>query len=267
MHQRDSIFEKECGKETSWCLFLHDGREVVGRITKNAIFEFHFSMEGGESEEIHKVNVNFLCPASFRDEIHKQMKSDAAVAQKAEGPHFSTRYRHHIKNKSLYPLMNRREVLFFTMLKGEVLRGIISAFSRYEIDLSEGTVSERQLCADNVEMPRINEALTGRPHRFVYTVLQPTDREMRGVTKIDVSTGGTVSYQLPPGDQNSEPVFVVDPARCSEEDGGWLLLCAYRAASDTSDVVILDAQSMAAVAVVSLPVRIPAGFHGAWLPD
>ena len=135
-HQKDSIFERECGKETLWYLFLHDGRELVGRIRNNEIFEFDLSMEDGNSEKIHKVNVNFVCPASFQEEIHKQMKRNEAVAEKAEGPHFSTRYRHHIKNKSLYPLMNRREVLFFTMLKGEVLRGVVSAFSRYEIDLS-----------------------------------------------------------------------------------------------------------------------------------
>ncbi len=138
---------------------------------------------------------------------------------------------------------------------------------RYEIDLSAGRVRERQVVSEDVEMPRINEARTGRPHRYVYTVLQPTDQEMRGVAKMDVSAGRTLSYLPSPGDQNSEPVFVADPARASAEDGGWLLVCVYRAASDTSDLLILDAQSMAEVARVSLPVRIPAGFHGAWLPD
>jgi len=42
----------------------------------------------------------------------------------------------------------------------------------------------------------------------------------------------------------------------------------YRAATDTSDVVILDARAIdaAPVATVHLPRRVPAGFHGAWVP-
>jgi sRNA-binding regulator protein Hfq len=32
--------------------------------------------------------------------------------------------------------MEQRQVLFFTLLEGEVLRGAISGFSRYEITLS-----------------------------------------------------------------------------------------------------------------------------------
>jgi carotenoid cleavage dioxygenase len=118
-------------------------------------------------------------------------------------------------------------------------------------------------------MPRINEAYTGRHHRYVYGVLQPTDREMRGVVKVDVGTGATRTHIPPIDDQNSEPVFVADPARHDAEDGGWLLFCAYRARTDTSDLVILDAEAVDAppVATVHLPRRVPAGFHGAWLPD
>ncbi|MDC6134466.1 carotenoid oxygenase family protein, partial [Burkholderia gladioli] len=60
----------------------------------------------------------------------------------------------------------------------------------------------------------------------------------------------------------------VPRAGSSEDDDGWVLACVYRAATDTSDVVVLDARRLDAepVATVHLPVRIPAGFHGAWLP-
>lgn len=137
---------------------------------------------------------------------------------------------------------------------------------RFEIDLESGTVSERQICDHDLEMPRINESLTGRPHRFVYGVLQPSGEEMRGVVKIDTETGLMDLHDLRPGDANSEPVFVADPARMDAEDGGWLLCCAYRSESDSSDLLILDAQDLThCVATVSLPRRIPAGFHGAWL--
>lgn len=41
--------------------------------------------------------------------------------------------RHYIKNKTLFPLMQQREVLFFTLLEGEIIRGVVLAFSRYDL--------------------------------------------------------------------------------------------------------------------------------------
>ena len=135
-HQLRSIFDKIVQEGESWCLFYFGGRQLVGTIQKNDKYEVDFIKENKELERIHKVRVNFLCPLSAKDEVLKQIKQDKTVAQNPEGPHFSPRFRHHIKNKSLYPLMNRKEVLFFTMIGGEVLRGIIAGFSRYEINLN-----------------------------------------------------------------------------------------------------------------------------------
>jgi undecaprenyl-diphosphatase len=37
-------------------------------------------------------------------------------------------------------------------------------------------------------------------------------------------------------------------------------------ASGTSDLVMLDAETLEDVAAVHLPARVPAGFHGSWSP-
>jgi carotenoid cleavage dioxygenase-like enzyme len=135
---------------------------------------------------------------------------------------------------------------------------------RYRIDLASGTVAEAAAGDGGIELPRINEQWTGRPYRYFYAVEQPTCVEMRG---IDRHSGAHERHAVPPGDHNSEPVFVPRPGAKAEDDG-WLLCCVYRRATDTSDVVVLDAGDIAAgpVATVHLPTRIPAGFHGAWLP-
>ena len=54
-----------------------------------------------------------------------------------------------------------------------------------------------------------------------------------------------------------------------DEDDGWVLSYVYDAERNASDVVILDAKDFAGppVAIVSLPARVPFGFHGNWLPD
>ena len=43
----------------------------------------------------------------------------------------------------------------------------------------------------------------------------------------------------------------------------------HRAAEDRSDLLILDAQDIAGEpeAVLELPVRVPAGFHGSWVGE
>jgi len=53
------------------------------------------------------------------------------------------------------------------------------------------------------------------------------------------------------------------------EDEGWVLSVVYDAARGASDLVILDATSFAGppVATVHLPVRVPYGFHGSWIPS
>jgi sRNA-binding regulator protein Hfq len=69
-------------------------------------------------------------------QIAEKIKIDSSVRSMGLEAIYSTKGRHFIKNKSLYPLMLDREVLFITLLEGEILRGVIQAFNRYEIQLS-----------------------------------------------------------------------------------------------------------------------------------
>lgn len=138
---------------------------------------------------------------------------------------------------------------------------------QYKINVQIGVVAEQQLDDACIELPRINEHYVGQKHRYCYAVEQPTGEEMRGVIKYDLLQGARQRYPIAAGDQNSEPVFVARPG-ASEEDDGWLLLCVYKQESHLSEVHILDARDITqpALARVRLPRRIPAGFHGAWLP-
>jgi carotenoid cleavage dioxygenase len=65
-----------------------------------------------------------------------------------------------------------------------------------------------------------------------------------------------------------EPVFVPRAADAPEGDG-WILAVVHRAAKNVSELQILNAQDIAGEpqAVLELPVRVPAGFHGSWVPD
>ena len=64
-------------------------------------------------------------------------------------------------------------------------------------------------------------------------------------------------------------------SRCSSrsgatgEDDGYVMAYVFNAQRNASDIVILSAQDFGAepLAVVELPVRVPFGFHGDWIPD
>jgi carotenoid cleavage dioxygenase-like enzyme len=137
---------------------------------------------------------------------------------------------------------------------------------RYELDLDTGRAVETQIDDRPIELPRIDDRRCGRRNRYLYAVEQPSDVEMRGLVRYDREAGTHEHLAIPPGDQNSEPIFVPRDGS-SREDDGWILCCVYRRASDTTDVFILDAAQLGAgpEAIVHLPRRIPAGFHGAWL--
>ena len=138
---------------------------------------------------------------------------------------------------------------------------------RYQIDVAEKQVSATQLSPHFAELPRINEAKVGRSYQYLYAVEQPTSSEMRGILKYDLDNGTVERHDIKEGDQNSEPVFVAKEGS-TEEDDGWLLFCVYREETHTTDIVVLDAKGVREppLAIVKLPRRIPAGFHGTWIP-
>ena len=71
------------------------------------------------------------------------------------------------------------------------------------------------------------------------------------------------------GAQRHPGEFVFVPRHAQAlEDEGWLMGYVIDMASQTTDLVILDAQRFcgAPQAVITLPHRIPPGFHGNWVP-
>jgi hypothetical protein len=67
------------------------------------------------------------------DSIQGFIKTDEKVRALGLEPIFSPHKRYFVKNKSLFPLMKEREVVFFTLLEGEMIRGLIAGFTRYDI--------------------------------------------------------------------------------------------------------------------------------------
>jgi carotenoid cleavage dioxygenase len=138
------------------------------------------------------------------------------------------------------------------------------ALFRWTVDLATGKVREEQLDDRIQEFPRVDERLTGRRHRYGYA-----PRFMNGpgeLLKHDLDQGTTAVRSFGGGREPGEFVFVPRNPGAAEDDGV-LMGFVYDSAEGRSDLVLLDAATLDTVASVHLPVRVPNGFHGNWVPD
>jgi carotenoid cleavage dioxygenase len=139
---------------------------------------------------------------------------------------------------------------------------------RWIIDPQSGRVAEELLDERGQEFPRHDERRVGRAYRYGYTAAFRSRLEHGPALKHDLERGTSERHDYGEGRVTLEPVFV-PRAEDAAEDDGWVMSYVYDATTDTSDVVILDAQDFTGepVAVISLPQRVPFGFHGNWVPD
>ncbi|OMC46231.1 carotenoid oxygenase [Mycobacterium sp. IS-2888] len=147
---------------------------------------------------------------------------------------------------------------------------------RWTIDLATGAVRSERRDDRPQEFPRINETLLGGPHRFGYTVgvdggyLSGGASDMStALYKHDYATGSSTVADLDPALLIGEMSFVPNPGsdpRKTGEDDGILMGYGYHRGSDEGQLILLDAQTLASIATVHLPQRVPMGFHGNWAP-
>jgi carotenoid cleavage dioxygenase-like enzyme len=134
----------------------------------------------------------------------------------------------------------------------------------WTVDLTTGTVTERQLDDRRIEFPRIDDRLAGLPARYSVSASDAS------LVRYDLSTGAAVEHRFgtagSPG-VPGEAVFVPSTAGPADESSGWYLGYVYDPARDSSDLVILDASDFAGepVARIRMPRRVPFGFHGNWI--
>lgn len=147
---------------------------------------------------------------------------------------------------------------------------------RFSIDLNADSASASQLDDRAVEFPQLDRRRLTRSYRYGYALRldarnapgkPPDPNATTGVIKYDFEGGAPVTYEFHAAETPGELSFV--PASDSAaEDEGFLVGYVYDARTDKSDLVVFDATTIASgpIARVKLPARVPAGFHGLWLP-
>ncbi|MQM24730.1 carotenoid oxygenase family protein [Glycomyces albidus] len=152
---------------------------------------------------------------------------------------------------------------------------------RWTVDLAAGKVRTELLHDRPQDFPRLNGRYAGRPYRYGYSastelyappsVAEP-DRPDAGfsnaVLKHDLVAGTTEAHEFGRDAAAGETVFV-PAAQSKAEDDGYNLLFVHDPERGAADLVILAAQDFtgAPLARIHLPVRVPLGLHGNWIPE
>ena len=142
-------------------------------------------------------------------------------------------------------------------------------FERWTLPAQGSRVVREVLNDRPQEFPRFDERLTGEPYRYAYAVsFLPHESGSQPLYRHDLSTGETLAHHFGPQAVPGEFVFVPRQAQGAEDDG-WLMGFVHNRQTGTAEFHILNADDFtgAPQAVVHIPARIPAGFHGNWLPD
>lgn len=148
--------------------------------------------------------------------------------------------------------------------------GDIPYLHRWRFNLKTGAVKEEKLDDVASEFPRVNEELLGRKTRYGYAprMAPGTLPLFDGLIKYDLDTGKSETYEFGQGRYGGEAVFA-PRLNASSEDDGWLLTYVYDENTQTSELIVVNAQDLSGetVARVIIPHRVPYGFHAAWVTE
>lgn len=141
--------------------------------------------------------------------------------------------------------------------------------TRFVLDTEAGRVTEDQVFDLPAELPSIDPRSVGRPYQTFWSLAGQVGGHspfMTRVARLEIASGARITHDFSP-DFPGEPLFVYDPRAGETRERGWVLVVVYRAATHRSELIVLDADTLASVCRLELPHHLPPGFHGMWVPS
>ena len=121
------------------------------------------------------------------------------------------------------------------------------------------------------DFPRVHPRREGRPTKYAYVAASPElgDGEpffpFQCIQKVALDGSGRTLTWKParPGCFVGEPVVAPRPGAV-EEDDAWLLVVVHDVDAAATDLVVLDARTLAVAAELRVDRLLPLGLHGTW---
>ncbi len=158
---------------------------------------------------------------------------------------------------------------------------------RWTFDLTQGadapvlggpTYTSQRLYDHPGDMPRVDPRIlmSKNRHSWIGSLnldlgpmpdFGPMGPPFNSLVHLDDETGARTSYYPGPDSAPEEPIFV-PKGRDAAEGEGYLFSVVSRRQLNRNDIVILDAQDLAAgpIATLKVPFRLRYAFHGLWIP-
>ncbi|KAK0644688.1 carotenoid oxygenase [Cercophora newfieldiana] len=112
------------------------------------------------------------------------------------------------------------------------------------------------------ELPTINPRFATKRHRYVYSIAHlGRSTSADSIVKTDVETREALFWNIPPGHNPGEAIFVENPEG-TEEDDGVLLSVVLDGKNKSSYLVCLDAKTMEELGRADMGFAVGLGFHG-----
>ena len=161
---------------------------------------------------------------------------------------------------SISPNEDFREINFDLIPEG--------ILTRCHINLSNNEVTKTRLSEQCCEFGMVNPRLQGRNARYGWMAIaecKTGNGPLQGIKKHDLITNEQIIWSAAPRGFVSEPVMI-PKATSHIEDEGWVLVLTWNSERKATDLVILNAKSLKQEALINLPIAIPHGLHGSWVP-
>ncbi|MBL8379994.1 MAG: carotenoid oxygenase family protein [Burkholderiales bacterium] len=142
---------------------------------------------------------------------------------------------------------------------------------RYRFHLKSGKTTEEPVTRDIGEFGMINTRMNGRKTRYVYGNGFDYDEmpvRFKSLMRWDTEARTTESFEFAPAFNASEPQFCARDGATAEDDG-YVVTFLHNSDTRQGECWLFDARAIAAgpLAKVHIPQRLPAGFHGIWVPQ
>ncbi|KAJ3176252.1 hypothetical protein HDU87_005467 [Geranomyces variabilis] len=143
----------------------------------------------------------------------------------------------------------------------------------FTFHLSSGEMSKRRVspeCDVAAEFPQVDARGLCQSQPHVYAALYPTyppvltAKGSNGLLRFDTATGKVQQLRYATGVTGGEPIFVPESAT-APLGTGYLVTMTHDEHSDECTLLIVSTETMQEVAKVTMPHRVPNGFHGIWL--
>lgn len=131
---------------------------------------------------------------------------------------------------------------------------------RFNFSLDQDLLFKEILFEGAIEFPRINMNKDAAFYRYFYGVDIRESIDSPAIYKMNMQEKSIKTWQEI-GSTSGEPVFISSP-QSNEEDAGVIAAVIFNKNLNTSELLLLDAETMEEIARAAAPLKIPLGLHG-----